>query len=120
MVRPQPPPRPGNRLLPSLPDGEYRRLSPGLQPVTLEPGQVLYEVGAVIGHAYFPGGSVLSFFAVMENGSTIELATVGREGMVGLAIALGDDRAPSRVVVQVPGDAVRLRADVLRDEARRG
>src|SRR5919197_6689195 len=70
-------------------------------------------------HAYFPGRGVVSALAVMEDGRAIEVATVGNEGMVGLPLLVGAKTAPNRVIVQVPGEALRMGADVLREEVSR-
>jgi hypothetical protein len=83
MSRPPPAP-PGNRLLARLPPKAYERLLPYLQPVRLKFKQVLYQARSLIEHAYFPNRGVLSVLFIMGNGSAIEVATVGREGGVGL------------------------------------
>ena len=82
-TRPPPAAAPRNRLLARLPEAEYRRLLPLLEPVELELDQVLYEARGPIDYAYFPTGAVLSALAVMRDGNPIEVATVGNEGLVG-------------------------------------
>ncbi len=108
---------PVNRLLALLPAREYQRLLSHLQPVTLKLRQVLHEPRVPIEYVYFPTRGVLSAVTVMEDGSTIEVATVGREGMVGLLAFLGAEISPNQVVVQVAGDGLRMKADVLKEEA---
>ena len=109
----------GNRLLARLPEPQYRNLQRHLQPVALGFRQVLYEARASIDYAYFPCRCVLSTLIFMETGSTIEAAAVGSEGAVGLFGFLGADTAPLQVIVQVAGDALRIRADELQDEVGR-
>jgi CRP-like cAMP-binding protein len=97
-----------NSLLAALPPEERRVLAPDLDVVNLGRGTVLIETGAVFSHAYFPHDAVVSATLTMREGGTAEIATIGREGMVGFAVALGYQRALTRHVVQVAGDVARL------------
>jgi CRP-like cAMP-binding protein len=99
-----------NRLLAQLPKSEYARLLPLLQPVVLHFNENLYETGATIDHAYFPNSGCLSALAVMKNGDCIEVATIGNEGMMGLTVAIGAETSPNKVIVQVAGDGLRMKA----------
>src|SRR5947207_1652802 len=108
-VKPTPAPH-GNRLLSRLPADDYKRLLPRLQRIPLELKHVLCEARAPIQHAYFPSHGVVSALTVMEDGRTIEVATVGDEGMVGLPLLVGAKTAPNRVIVQVPGEALCMGA----------
>src|SRR5580704_15807334 len=120
MPRTKPPAVPqGNRLLARLPPEEYQRLLPRLQLVPLALKHVLYEPRSPIDYAYFPNRGVVSVLTVMEDGRAIEVATIGDEGMVGLPLLVGADTTADRVIVQVPGEALRMGADVLRREASR-
>src|SRR6202047_289913 len=120
MSKTKPPAAPhGHRLVPRLPPKEYRRLLPRLQLVPLELKHVLYEPRSPIDSAYFPNRGVVSALTVMEDGRAIEVATVGDEGMVGLPLLVGAKTMAHRVIVQVPGEALRMGADVLRGEASR-
>ena len=110
---------PGNRLLARLPPEEYQRLLPRLQLVPLALKHVLYEARSSIDYAYFPNRGVVSALTVMEDGRAIEVAMIGDEGMVGLPLLVGAKTTANRVIVQVPGEALRMSADVLRDEAGR-
>ena len=110
---------PGNRLLARLPPEEYQRLLPRLQLVLLELKHVLYEARSLIDYAYFPNRGVVSALTVMEDGRAIEVATIGDEGMVGLPLLVGAKTTANRVIVQVPGEAMRMGEDVLREEASR-
>jgi hypothetical protein len=75
-----------NLLLASLPDAEQKRWMPHLELVEMPSGQVLVEPGAELAHAYFPITSIVSLLYVMENGASAEIAVVGREGLVGIAL----------------------------------
>jgi CRP-like cAMP-binding protein len=105
---------PANRLLAALPRAAYRQLAPGLAPVTLVFGDVLYEPGAAIREVYFPSGSVVSLLTVVDERSALEVGLVGHEGMVGIPLALGIDVSPVRALVQGGGSALRLSAARLR------
>src|SRR5262245_57688206 len=87
-----------NRFLARLPEADYRRLMPLLQPVTLTAGQILYEARGPIEYAYFPTGAVLSARTVMQDGNAIEVATIGNEGLVG-HYGSGVKWSPHRVIV---------------------
>lgn len=103
----------------SLEDGN--RLAKSLELVPLELGQVLYESGEIMSHAYFPIDCVVSILYVMENGESAEIAIVGNEGMVGIALFMGGESTMSRAIVQNAGLAYRLKAEVLKAEfASRG
>lgn len=114
------PDRGGNQLLSRLPQEEYGRIRPNLQEAPLEIGRVLYDAHAPIDYIYFPGGSTISAVVVMEDGSAIEVATIGSEGAAGLSILLGGERSLYRVIARMEGPSLRMRADVLRREISRG
>ncbi len=108
-----------NQLLAALPEAEWRRWLPLLEPVHLPLGQVLYESGGVMSHVYFPTNAIVSLLYVLENGASAEIAVVGHEGMVGISLFMGGGSTPSRAVVQSAGQGFRLRATVIRDEFAR-
>lgn len=108
-----------NHLLASLPATEWGRFSPLLEPVELPLGKVLYESGATMGHVYFPTTAIVSLLYVMEDGASAEIAVVGNEGVVGIALFMGGETTPSRAVVQSAGQGYRLRAAVIKDEFNR-
>jgi len=108
---------PNNKLLACLPKSDWERLAPLLQPVTFELGKTLYETRSRIDYAYFPIGFVASALTVMENGSAIEVATIGNEGLIGHAVALGVATSPNRVIVQIADGAWRIEAKALCEEA---
>jgi len=105
-----------NHLLAALPAAEYERLLPDLEPVALALGEVLYEPGGRLQHAYFPTTAIISLHYVMENGASAEIAGVGNEGMLGVSLFMGGNTTPSRAVVQTAGDAYRLTARRLVEE----
>ena len=104
----------GNLLLARLPVDEHRSVFRGLRQVPLKFKQVLYPVGARVDDVYFPLSGATSSLTVMEDGSSIEVATVGREGIVGLGSLFGDRSSPHQVIVQIAGSAMRLDANDLR------
>jgi CRP-like cAMP-binding protein len=79
-------------------------------------GKILYEAGDTIEFVYFPHNAVLSLLAVLLNGSTVEMATIGREGIVGLVEALGDRISQGRCIVQVAGTVSRMKTEQLRQQ----
>ena len=103
-----------NRLLAALPEPDYARLLPDLELVPLELGRTLYESGGQEKYAYFPTNSIVSLLYVMENGSSAEIAIVGNEGVVGIALFMGGESTPSRAVVQSDGYGYRLGPSVLK------
>ncbi|XXX75096.1 Crp/Fnr family transcriptional regulator [Sorangium sp. So ce134] len=109
-----------NRLLSALPRRELERLLPQLEVVPLGHKQVLYEASEPIHHVYFPENGVVSLLSLMENGDAVEIGTVGNEGMVGLPVFLGSVSTQGRAFSQVPGDAVRMRSPIFREEVGRG
>ena len=101
VVRPPPDGRPKNRLLAGLPDEDFARIHPHLQTVPLAVKGVLLKRGAPIRHVYFPNGGVCSVTAMMTNGMAVEVATVGDEGMIGIAAFFGGQAMPGESMVQV-------------------
>ena len=104
-----------NSLLKALPPEERRALAPHLETVHLARGTVLAEAGAVLGYVHFPHDGVVSSTLTMREGGTTEIATIGREGMVGFFAVLGDHQAIARNMVQIPGPALRLPFEALQD-----
>ncbi len=109
----------GNRLLAALPREEYERLAPHLGEVSLTLSQVLFNPGDEITHAYFPTNSIVSLLTDLSDGSGMEVGLVGREGLVGVSVILGGSETKV-ATVQAVGNALKIRADVLREEFRRG
>ena len=109
-----------NHLLAALPDRDYKRLLPHLETVSLPFMEVLYESGEPIRHVYFPNAGLISLSVVMEDETSREVALIGNEGMLGTAVVLGMNATPTRALVQMPGDAARVKAEALRGELDRG
>ena len=105
-----------NRLLAALPDRDWERWLPHLEFVELPLGQVLYEAGDTLSHAYFPTDAIISLLYVMQSGESAELAVVGYEGVVGIALFMGGDSTSSRAIVQNAGSGFRISAQVVKAE----
>src|SRR6187455_2458669 len=97
-----------NWLLAALEPEDFVLLEPYLETVHLPHGQVLYDTGDTISHAYFPHDAIVSLVNVMEDGSTVEVGVFGREGVLGLLSALVTREAFGRYVVQMSGTASRV------------
>ena len=108
-----------NRLLSALPEPDYERLAPHFEFVEMPLGQVLYESGGQLKHVYFPTTAIVSLLYVMENGASAEIAVVGNEGILGIALFMGGETTPSRALVQSAGHGYRLKAQFLKDEFNR-
>ena len=108
-----------NRLLSALPPDDYRRLQTRLERVELPKHHVLHEADDVTKYAFFPLAGFVSLQAIGRDGTTVEVATVGRAGVVGLPIVFGPTGAPYAAIVEIPGPALRLHADTLLTEFRR-
>ncbi len=122
LIVPSPPNVPNprqNHLLAVLPESESERLFPQLEPVSLPLGQALYESGDRLSHVYFPTTAIVSLLYVMENGASAEIAVVGNEGVVGIALFMGGETMPNRAVVQSAGHGYRLKGNVLNQEFHR-
>lgn len=109
-----------NRILAALPPDELERLRDRMELLPMSVRQVVFEANRVMEHVYFPEDLVTSIVGLMEDGSAVETATVGNEGMVGVPVFLGAMQMAGQGFVQVSGSAWRLPAGVLREEVRRG
>jgi len=110
-----------NHILATLPREDLGRLTPHLALTSIKLGQSLYEPGSTLRHVYFPVAGIVSMLYVTTAGASAELAVVGREGMIGISLFMGDGRSPNRAVVQSECLAYRLPAAKLKEEfARRG
>lgn len=105
-----------NHLLAALPAAEYERLFPHLELVPMPLDEVVYESGSQLSHVYFPTTCIVSLLYVMEDGASAEIAVVGNEGLVGVALFMGGETTPSRALVQSAGHAFRLKGDLLKRE----
>jgi CRP-like cAMP-binding protein len=109
-----------NQILAALPLEEYERMLPDLEFVSLPLGEQLYKSGDVIEHVYFPGNGLVSLVTHMKKGVTVEVGVIGKEGMVGIPVLLGDDIAFEEAIVQMAGDALRMKSTVLKKALKRG
>ena len=109
-----------NVLLSALPPGDRERLLADLQPVAFSPGQVLSEPGETIHSCYFPTSAVISLLYTMRDGSTAEMALVGKEGLLGLTAYLGKGSTYSRSIAVVGGCAFKMPAKRLQEEFAHG
>lgn len=103
-----------NTLLNALPDAEQSWFRLKVQDISVDEKQVLYDQGDKIQFVYFPTTAVVSLLGTLENGSSVEVATVGREGMVGVPIFLGFDQTLMRAVVQCGGGMLRMKGEDFR------
>jgi CRP-like cAMP-binding protein len=97
-----------NLLLNALCAETRQRISPELKLTEMLPGSVLYESGGIMEDIFFPTNSIISMLYVMEDGHSAEIAMIGNEGVVGIALFMGGLSTPSRAVVQSGGHAYRL------------
>jgi CRP-like cAMP-binding protein len=105
-----------NRLLAALTAAERDRIYPPLELVQMPLGKVLYESGASLSHVYFPTDCIVSLLYTLENGASAEIAVVGNEGLIGIALFMGGETTPNRAVVQSAGSAFRLTGSRLKQE----
>jgi len=115
---PEPNPR-DNHILDALPAEARERLFPHLSFVSMPLGMVLYESGETLKHIYFPTDSIVSLLYVMKDGASAEIAVVGNEGAIGVALFMGGETTPSRAIVQSAGSAYRLARKRLKLEFER-
>jgi CRP-like cAMP-binding protein len=109
----------GNRLIDALPVEDRGRLLSRATDVALDRGQLLYERHEQVRGVYFPVSAVASLLVLLDDGGAVEMATIGREGVVGISLFLGDESSQARAISQIPGRALRVEADDFRSEAGR-
>ena len=118
-TRPPPSGNP-NRLLAALPPADYARILPSLTVVPLKLKDILHKPGEPIREVYFPGGGFCSMLTVLEDGGMVEIATIGREGMVGSSAVLDGTPVTSAAMVQGETDTCyRMKVDAFRREIER-
>ena len=106
----------GNRLLGALPGEDFERMRPHLETVSLKLSEVLHRTDDHVEHVYFPVDSIVSLLTDLEDGDGMEVGMVGKEGMVGISVALGVERASKVATVQRAGAALRMKAARLKEE----
>jgi CRP-like cAMP-binding protein len=104
-----------NRLLACLPEGEIARLSPHIERVSLSHGQHVIVPEEPIRDIYFPLNCLLSLVTILEDGSTVESGTIGREGMSGIPVLLDAKTTTMPTFTQIPGEAIRVRAGIIKE-----
>jgi CRP-like cAMP-binding protein len=109
-----------NQIIAGLDKTDYQHFLSQLERVSFVLGERVYEADDPIKYVYFPETAVFSMLATMEDGRTVEVGPVGKEGLVGLRIALGAETTRDRVLVHIAGNALRLRASVLKAELAAG
>jgi len=108
-----------NNLLAALPAKDYQSLLAHLEAITLSSGEVLYRPGEPIIHVYFPTDTLVSLLTMAEGHHAIEVGMVGREGMLGIPLALGVNESPVHAVVQGAGLALRMSSAHFHKELQR-
>ena len=108
-----------NHLLSAMSPAGRERLYPQLELVEMPLGKVLYESGDLLRHVYFPTDSIVSLLYMMEDGASAEIAVVGNEGLIGIALFMGGETTTNRAIVQSAGSAYRLAGQRLKDEFHR-
>lgn len=108
-----------NHLLAALPADARQRLFPYLKLVRLPLGKALYESGDILREVYFPTDAIVSLLYVMEDGASAEIAVVGNEGLIGVALFMGGESTTSRAIVQSAGFAYQLTGQRLKEEFNR-
>ena len=105
-----------NHLLAALPSVDFEPLAAHLELVPMLLGDMLYEPGVQLQHAYFPTTAIVSLHYVMESGASAETSGVGNEGVVGISLFLGGNTTPSSAVVQTAGHGYRLERRTVKHE----
>ena len=110
-----------NRLLKALPEEDYQRLHAHLRPHAVKQKQDMGEAGQRIAEVHFPVDAVVSILTRMDEGPSVEIATIGNEGVVGLTVAWGSDAMNPRelATVQAPGEVMSMDAGTFRAELHR-
>ncbi len=113
-MKPSPSPE-QNRLLAGFPAHVVAAWQGQLEPVVLRPGEVLHHAGTRATHVYFPTTAIVSLRSVLDNGAFTQLAVIGNEGFVGIALLTGGESLSTSAVVQNAGHAYRLTGSAIRE-----
>ena len=108
-----------NHLLAGVPFDEWQTWLPQLELIDMPLGQVLFESGDRQPYVYFPTTAIVSLLYMTEDGSSAQIAVVGFEGVVSVALFMGGETSPSRAVVQSAGHGFRMKASVIKEEFNR-
>jgi len=109
-----------NRILGALPDEEFGLIAPHLSPVTFAKDEIIYRNEDPIEFVYLPESGLISLLSTTETGSTIEVAMLGKEGVVGLPIILKNRIIPYGVKVRISSEALKIRAEIFQEEFDKG
>ena len=105
-----------NRLLAALPDSDYGRLLPDLEPITMPLGWDVFNATVPVGYVYFPTTSVVSILHAMENDAPAEITLANKEDLIGMPLFMDTENTLRHCVVHTAGDAFRVKARVLKSE----
>ena len=108
-----------NWLLSLLPAAESEHVLPLLETMSLQRGALLFRADEPLTHVFFPLTAIGSLVITMDDGDTVEVGTVGDEGMAGVPLVFGADRSPAEAFAQVAGDVLRMTADAFREQMDR-
>jgi len=109
-----------NKILAALPKSDYQRLSAHLEPVELNHGQIIYEIGETIDYLYFPHNAMISLVTQMEDGKIVEVGLIGNDGISGASALMGRQRSFERALVQIPNGGTRVKLSSLKKEFDKG
>ena len=104
-----------NHLLCALTESELEQLTPHLELVTLSVAEVVFEVNEKLNHVYFPVSVIASMLCCLEDGSTVEVAMIGKEGVLGFSTFLGKNASSTQVIINQAGNAYRISIDALQN-----
>src|SRR5579885_2711215 len=107
-----------NQILNSIPESEYNLIRPKMKAVDLQHKTIIHEASEKIEHAYFLNQGLASLVVLTRDGHSVEVAIVGREGIVGTPLAVGIHRGPYRSIMQIPGSGLRIKSELLEDMMR--
>lgn len=109
-----------NRILAALPEKDFQNLSAHLEPVAMDHGAVLYEIGQTIEYLYFPANAMISLVTQMDDGKIVEVGLIGNDGVSGTSALMGRKTSFERALVQIPNGAMRGRLSTLKKEFEKG
>ncbi|WP_084226755.1 Crp/Fnr family transcriptional regulator [Nitrosospira sp. NpAV] len=109
-----------NQIISALPVHEYTRILPFLELMDLSVGEVIYEPNITISYVYFPTSCIVARIYQLESGLWRQVSMIGKEGVTGTSLLLGCDSTPATVIVQSPGYAYRIKANILKKELKPG
>lgn len=112
--------KPSNYLLAALSDNEYQRIAPHLEAANLNLRQVLFDKGDAIPYVYFPNESIISLLTLTQEGSSVEVALVGIEGVLGVPAILSSSQSSWQAIVQIGGSSTRMPVSEFQAEFKQG